>query len=93
MNIKETSITKTKHEGTITSKDIIRALELPKDAKLEFDVPSGGDYSGMSLDVESIRVSWTTESKQSPLTRECPACADYGAPNGCRVCGIPIMGG
>ena len=47
--------TKTK---TITSKDIIKALKatgkLPKDctAKATFNVPRGGDYSGLTLDID-----------------------------------------
>ena len=52
---------KTTMEVALTARDIISALGLPDDAKVFFEVPTGGDYSGCTLDIDDdtpVRARW-----------------------------------
>jgi len=49
---------KDKNIITLTKEDIIEFLRMkqknvPDNAEVSFDVPSGGDYSGVTLDIDS----------------------------------------
>lgn len=46
----------------LTRDDITRAFKFPSHADVRINVPGGGDWSGMSLDVDNecpVVVSWT----------------------------------
>ena len=60
MIINTKRVTTTYHTGLITFADIIKAFDLPGNAKVVFDVPGGGDYSNTALSVEDhpLRVEW-----------------------------------
>lgn len=75
-NVKLTTTTKREYTATFMSQDIIDLLMgrtnrfpyiLSSGASVTIRVPSGGDYSGMSLDLNDVgglMVSWTdTEVK------------------------------
>lgn len=55
--IKSDSITiASKHTGKITLLDLREAFGLPADAVISVEVPSGGDYSGETLDIGSVYI-------------------------------------
>jgi hypothetical protein len=50
---------------------MLKAYDLPKDARLYFSVPTGGDYSGEDIEIDDtnpIRVVWRTSTHED--TRE-----------------------
>lgn len=52
---------KTTTEVALTARDIIAAFGLPDNAKVTFEVPTGGDYSGCILDIDDdtpVRARW-----------------------------------
>jgi hypothetical protein len=50
--------TETYKRGVITEKMLREAFAIPKGAKIFIQVPGGGDYSNMDLDIEEIIVTW-----------------------------------
>jgi len=66
--------TRTEYAVTISGVEILdmlreRGMKIPPMAQVTFDVPSGGDYSGMTIDINvdnPVTVSWkTTEESKS----------------------------
>ena len=55
MIINTKRVTTTYHTGLITFADIIKAFDLPGNAKVVFDVPGGG---ALSLEEHPLRVAW-----------------------------------
>lgn len=63
MKIKTTTKTVTTkyHTATISAEDIKKAFGLPDDCELCVEVPSGGDYSGVELEIgydTELTVKW-----------------------------------
>ena len=50
MNVETTTTVKT--TITLNAKDIREKFKLPTDAKVSFNVPTGGDYSGCQLNLD-----------------------------------------
>lgn len=46
--------TKTTEVRSYSAADIREALDLPQGAQMELQVPSGGDYSGVRLDIDEF---------------------------------------
>lgn len=62
MKIVTQTTTRKHHSLELTDKQIREALKLPKEARISFRVPTGGDYSGDELDISDypLRVHWET---------------------------------
>lgn len=63
----------TKRHRVIIERNILielirNKMDIPDNAKIKFTVPSGGDYSGMEIDVDAenpIVVTWEEKSKKT----------------------------
>jgi len=59
----------TKSVGRITARDIREMFSLPADAVISVEVPSGGDYSGETLDIgpdiPHLKVVWQQTKDES----------------------------
>lgn len=60
INMKQTRRSVTTVSGTVTAEELRTALELPRDAVILFQVPTGGDYSGdrLAIDEHPLIVTW-----------------------------------
>lgn len=55
----------------IDAKTLLEKLNLPEDSKISFQVPSGGDYSGVELDLDDSEFNGGNGLKIShTITRE-----------------------
>ena len=67
-----TKVTKT-HRLEMSGRNIISmlrsdGLDVPPNATVTFEVPTGGDYSGMTVDVNGdhpVTISWTTHEEST----------------------------
>jgi len=65
MNKTSTTTKVTRHEITLTGFDITKALGLPATAKVWITVPSGADWSGMTLEIgKDLPLEITYEEKE-----------------------------
>lgn len=61
--------TNTKYYAKLSSEDVERAIrdyfDLPSDAKIQFGIPGGGDYSNMTVDAELFKITayWEENSE------------------------------
>lgn len=62
--MKLNKIISSKVVATVTQEEVVKALrhaglDIPEKCTLHFHVPSGGDYSGETLDVQELTILWT----------------------------------
>ena len=66
---RETEVIHQTFQRTFSSQAILAKIfpeGIPDGAELTIDVPSGGDYSGMTIDPEDITVRWETTEERTP---------------------------
>lgn len=63
-----TRTTTSKFSAVITAEEIRKAFGLPEEAQIEFQVPGGGNWSNLRIDIDAdnpIHVRWeTTETEE-----------------------------
>lgn len=75
MNLISKVATTTTSTATITADDLQKALGLPKEAKIYFDVPGGGDWSNERIQLDNnehgLTAVWKTMAEDAEHRPKC----------------------
>lgn len=67
--MEKTTILTTTHKGTLHKAELADLLGIPQSAQIYVNVPTGGDWSGETLDIQDapIHIQWTETDELETL--------------------------